>query len=82
MIHINISENFLHGDTDVTIVFDRNYRDKDITPFKSVTRTKTEEKLVEGMEDNFSQNRVDKAYLLNYFELVFGKSIYKSNRAL
>lgn len=82
VLNQNIPNNILDGNTDATMVIDRIIRDKDITPFKSIARTKADEKLVQEMEDNFSQNRVDKAHLLDYFELLFGKSIYKSNRAL
>lgn len=77
-----ISNNFLYGDTDTTKVFDRIIRDMDVTPFKSIAITKTDEKMVEEIEYSFSQNRVDKAHLLKYFELLFGKGNYKSNRAL
>ena len=82
VVNQNIPNNLLDSSTDATMVIDRIIRDKDITPFKSIARTKADEKLVQEMEDNFSQNRVDKAHLLDYFELLFGKSIYKSNRAL
>jgi hypothetical protein len=82
VVNQNIPNNLLDSSTDATIVIDRIIRDKDITPFKSIARTKVEEKLVEEMKDNFNQNRVDKAHLLDYFELLFGKGIYKSNRAL
>jgi hypothetical protein len=82
VVNQNIPNNLLDGDTDATMVFDRIIRDKDITPFKSIARTNAEKKLVEEMEDNFSQNRIDKAHLLNYFELLFGNGIYRSNRAL
>lgn len=77
-----ISNNLLDGETDATKVFDRIIRDMDVTPFKSIAITKTDKKMVEEIEDSFSQNRIDKAHLLKYFELLFGKGIYKSNRAL
>lgn len=77
-----ISKNLLDGKTDATKVFDRIIRDRDVTPFKSIAITKTDKKMVDEIEDSFSQNRIDKAHLLKYFELLFGKGIYKSNRAL
>jgi hypothetical protein len=82
VVDLSISDNLLDGDTDATKVFDIIIRDKDVTPFKSIVKTKTDEKIVDEIEDNFSQNRVDKAQLLKYFELLFGKGMYKSNRAL
>jgi len=81
-VNQNIPNNLLDGNTDAAMVFDRIIRDKDIAPFKLIARTSAEKKLVEEMRDNFNQNRVDKAHLLNYFELLFGKGIYRSNRVL
>lgn len=82
VVDSHISYVLLDGDTDATKVFDRIIRDRDITPFKSISKTKSDEKIIEEINDNFNQNRVDKAHLLKYFELLFGKSIYRSNRAL
>jgi hypothetical protein len=82
VIDSHINDNLLDGETDATKVFDRIIRDMDATPFKSIAITKIEQKIVEEIEDSFSQNRIDKAHLLKYFELLFGKGIYKSNRAL
>jgi hypothetical protein len=82
VINSSISDNLLDGETDATKVFDRIIRDMDVTPFKSIAITKTDKKMVDEIEDSFSQNRIDKAHLLKYFELLFGKGIYKSNRAL
>lgn len=82
VVDSHISYGLLDGDTDATKVFDRIIRNRDITPFKSISKTKSDEKIIEEINDNFNQNRVDKAHLLKYFELLFGKSIYRSNRAL
>ena len=72
----------LDGDVDALEVFDRIIRDKDMVPFNSAVTSKKEEKLVDELEDNFNQNKVDKSYLIDYFKILFGKSIYTSNRAL
>ena len=82
VVDSHISYGLLDGDTDAIKVFDRIIRDRDITPFKSISKTKSDEKIIEEINDNFNRNRVDKAHLLKYFELLFGKSIYRSNRAL
>ena len=82
VINHNSTANVLDGDVDVTEVFDNIIKDKNIVPFKSIAKTKTENKLVEEINKNFKINRVDKAKLLDYFELLFGKDIYKSNNAL
>lgn len=82
VIDSQISNNLLDGNTDATKIFDTIIRDMDITPFESIVRTKADVKMVEEIKDNFSQRRVDKAHLIEYFELLFGKGIYKSNRAL
>lgn len=71
----------LDGDVDSVEVFDKLIRGKDITPFQSVATTKKDETLVGELESNFQLNRVDKAHLQGYFEMLFGKGMYKSNRA-
>jgi len=84
VIDDNISDvhsEILDGNTEPVEVFDKLIRDNDTTPFKSAVTTKKEEKLVEELEDNFKINRVDKNHLLDYFEILFGKGIYKSNTA-
>ena len=76
------SEDILDGDDDATEVFDSIIRDKNITPFTVSAKTKKQQKLVDEIENNFNQDRVDKAHLLDYFEILFGKNIHKSNTAL
>lgn len=78
----NIDNNLLTGDANPTEIFDRLIRYKDIVPFESMVRTKNDQKLIDEMDDNFKRNRVDKAHLLDYFELLFGKGSYRSNKAL
>lgn len=77
-----IHGDILDGDVNPTKVFNALIQSKDLTPFKEAVKTKTDNNLLEELEENFHQNRVDKAHLLNYFELLFGKAIYKSNKAL
>jgi len=75
----DVHPEILNGTSEPAEVFDNLIRNKDITPFKLATRTKKDEQLVEEMETNFLLSRVDKAHLLNYFVILFGKGIYKSN---
>ncbi len=75
----DIHPDILDGNTDPVEVFDKLIRDKDITPFKSAATIKKHEKLVDDMESDFQLDRVDKAHLLDYFEMLFGKGIYQSN---
>jgi len=82
VINYDTPVQILNGDNDNTDVFDKLVRSKDIVPFNSNVKTKKEEKLVEKMEADFKQDRVDKAHLNDYFELLFGKGTYRSNNAL
>lgn len=78
----DVHADILDGNADPVEVFNKIIRNKDTTPFKLAATTKKEEKLVEEeLEGNFNLNRVDKNHLLDYFEILFGKSIYKSNTA-
>jgi len=78
---IDIDTDILDGNVDPVEVFDKLIRDKDKTPFQSVASTKKDEKLVDELESNFQLNRVDKAHLRDYFEILFGKGMYQSNTA-
>lgn len=77
----NIDNDLIDGATDVAEVFNELIREKEIMPFESVSTTKASKKLVEKLNSDFKINRIDKASLLDYFELLFGKGIYKSNTA-
>jgi len=72
----------MDGNVDPIEVFDKIIRDMDIVPFISSVTTKKEQKLVDELEDNYAKNMVDKNHLLDYFEILFGIGIYKSNTAL
>ncbi len=82
LINYRTDSNLLDGNRDATKIFDSLIKDKDITPFRTVAKTKKQQKLVDEIENNFHLNRVDKAHLLVYFEMLFGVGIYRSNRAL
>lgn len=92
-IDLNTLNNILHlkyyngsnidimdGDTDLLKVFDSSIKNRDKVLFK-IIETKSPEAHC-TLIDDLDKNRVAQAKLLEYFSLLFGKGIYKSNRAL
>ena len=70
----------MDGDTDLLKVFESSIKNKDEVLFKIIETKSAETHRI--LLDDCDENRVAQAKLLEYFSLIFGKGIYKSNRAL
>lgn len=70
----------MDGDTDLLKVFESSFKNGDKVLWK-IIETKSPE-LHRTLLDDYNENRVNRKNLLEYFSLIFGKGIYKTNTVL
>lgn len=70
----------MDGDTDLLKVFESSFKNGDKVLWK-IIETKSPE-LYRTLLNDYGENRVNRKNLLEYFSMIFGVGIYKSNTAL
>ena len=80
--HYNGGENrdIVDGDVAVVKVFESAIKNKDEAFFQKIKLQAP--KLYSKLSDDFSKNRIDRKNLIEYFSILFGEDIFKTNRAL
>src|SRR5574344_3093400 len=80
--HYNGGENrdIIDGDVAVVKVFESDKKNKDEAFFQKIKLQA--QKLYSKLSDDFSKNRSDRKNLIEYFSILFGEDIFKTNRAL
>ena len=74
------NSDIIDGDVDVIKVFESAIKTKDEAFFQKIKLQAP--KLYTKLSDDFSKNRIDRKNLIEYFFILFGKDIVKTNREL
>ncbi|MFA5455839.1 MAG: hypothetical protein WC272_11055 [Sulfurimonas sp.] len=74
------NSDIIDGDVAVVKVFESAIKNKDEAFFQKIKLQAP--KLYTKLIDDFSKNRIDRKNLIEYFSILFGKDIFKTNRAL
>ena len=74
------STNVIDGDVDALKAFVISIKNKDLNFFKEIEIKSP--KLYTKLVDDLNKQRIDRKNLIEYFSILFGKDIYKTNRML
>ncbi|MGE4420258.1 MAG: hypothetical protein AB7D38_10580 [Sulfurimonas sp.] len=74
------NRDIIDGDVAVVKVFESAMKNKDEAFFQKIKLQAP--KLYTKLSDDFSKNRIDRKNLIEYFSILFGEDIFKTNRAL
>lgn len=74
------NRNIVDGDVAVVKVFELAIKNKDEAFFQKIKLQAP--KLYSKLSDDFNKNRIDRKNLIEYFSILFGEGIFKTNRAL
>lgn len=74
------STNIIDGDVDALKAFVISIKNKDLIFFKEIEIKSP--KLYTKLVDDLNKKRIDRKNLIEYFSILFGKDIYKTNRML
>ncbi|MGJ0316780.1 hypothetical protein NG754_09645 [Aliarcobacter cryaerophilus] len=74
------NRDIIDGDVAVVKVFESAIKNKDEAFFQKIKLQAP--KLYSKLSDDFSKNRIDRKNLIEYFSILFGEDIFKTNRAL
>ncbi len=74
------NRDIIDGDVAVVKVFESAMKNKEEAFFQKIKLQAP--KLYTKLSDDFSKNRIDRKNLIEYFSILFGEDIFKTNRAL